>query len=175
MNRKLLPCCLLPLLILGCASPQMSDINIETEVNPKVELTGYKTYSWLGSAAILNDPEGRWEPPAFDADAEIVFLINRELRERGMFESQVDPDMLVFYGAGIDMESVEIEVDPDTDLERMVNVPRGALTVILIDSDSELAIWGGVATAEMKQDPDREVIRKRLEYAIEKMFTRLPR
>jgi hypothetical protein len=175
MNRKLLACCFLPLLVLGCANPMTSDISIETETNPKVAFNGYKTYSWLGVAAILNDPEGRWEPPAFDADAEITFLIDRELRARGMVESQVDPDLLVFYGAGIDMESVEIKIDPDTDLEQMVNVPRGALTVILIDGESELAVWGGVATAEVKQDPDPEVVRKRLAYAIEKMFARLPK
>lgn len=175
MNRKLLAFCLLPLLILGCANPMTRDISIETETNPKVDYQGYKTYSWLGAAAIVNDPEGRWEPPAFDADAEIAFLINRELHARGMVESQVDPDMLVFYGAGIDMQSVDIKLDPETNLEQMVNVPRGALTVILIDGESELAIWGGQAIAEIKQDPNPEITRKRLAYAIEKMFARLPR
>lgn len=175
MYRKLFACCFSLLLLVGCASPMTSDISVETEASPKIRFSGYKTYSWLGAAAIVNDPEGRWEPPAFDSDAEITFLINRELHARGMVESQVDPDMLVFYGAGIDMESVEIKIDPATDLEQMVNVPRGALTVILIDSESELAIWGGVATAEVKQDPNPEVARKRLAYAIEKMFARLPK
>ena len=175
MNPKLYVCCFSLLLLIGCAKPLTSDINIETEANPRINFKAYKTYSWLGTAAILNDPEGRWEPPAFDADAEITFLINRELHARGLVESQVAPDMLVFYGAGIDMESVEIKIDPATDLEQMVNVPRGALTVILIDGESELAIWGGVATAEVRQDPDPEVIRKRLAYAVEKMFARLPR
>jgi len=174
MNRKLLALCLLPFLILGCANSLTSDISIETEANPKVDFKGYKTYSWIGTAAIVNDPEGRWAPPAFDADAEITFLINRELHARGMVETQVDPDMLVFYGAGIDMQSMEIKIDPNTDLEQMVNVPKGALTVLLIDAASELAIWGGAAIAEVKQDPDLEVIRKRLAYAIEKMFARLP-
>jgi hypothetical protein len=175
MKRSLFACCCLTLLLLGCANPMTSDIDIETEANPKVDFKDYETYFWLGSAAILNDPDGRWEPPDFDADAEITFLIDRELHDRGMVESQVDPDLLVFYGAGIDMESIEIKIDPATDLEQIVNVPRGALTVILIDGESELAIWGGMATAEMKQDPDREVTRKRLAYAIEKMFARLPK
>ena len=175
MNRKLLACCFLPFLILGCANPMTSDISIETETNPRASFKGYKTYSWIGTAAILNDPEGRWEPPAFDADAEITFLINRELRARGKVESQVDPDMLVFYGAGIDMESVEIKIDKASDMEQIVNVPRGALTVILIDGESEFAIWGGVATAEVKQDPNPDIVRKRLAYAIEKMFARLPK
>ncbi|MGD8350433.1 MAG: DUF4136 domain-containing protein [Gammaproteobacteria bacterium] len=175
MCRKLFICCLLPVLLYGCANSLTSDIDIETEANPKVDLAGYKTYSWIGTATIVNDPEGRWAPPAFDADAEITYLINRELHARGMVETQVDPDMLVFYGAGIDMESMESKIDPDTDLEQMTNVPKGALTVILIDAESELAIWGGAATAEVKLDSDPEVVRKRLAYAIEKMFARLPK
>ena len=175
MFSKLYACCLSLLLLIGCASPMTSDIKIETEANPKVDFAGYKTYSWIGTATIVNDPDGRWAPPAFDADAEITFLINRELHGRGMVETQVDPDMLVFYGAGIDMESMENKIDPNTDLEQMVNVPKGALTVILLDAESELAIWGGAATAELKQDPDPEITRKRLAYAIEKMFARLPK
>ena len=175
MNRKLLACCLLPFLLHGCVTSLTSDIDIETEANPKVDFSGYKTYSWIGTATIVNDPDGRWAPPAFDADAEITFLINRELHARGMVETQVDPDMLVFYGAGVDMESMENKIDPNTDLEEMVNVPKGALTVILIDAESELAIWGGAATAEVKQHTDPEMIRKRIAYAIEKMFARMPR
>ena len=175
MIRKLFYSCLALIFVSGCASSMTSDISIETEHDPKVALAAYKSYAWLGNAAILNDPEGRWEPPNFDADAEITFLINRELRARGMVESQVDPDMLVFYGAGIDMESFEIKVDPQTDLEQMINVPMGALAIVLIDTQSELAIWAGIATGEIKQDPDPEVVRKRLAYAVEKMFARLPR
>lgn len=152
-----------------------SDISIETEHDPNVTFADYRSYAWLGNAAILNDPEGRWEPPNFDADAEITFLIDREMRARGMVESQVDPDLLVFYGAGIDMESFEIKVDPETDLEQMINLPKGALAIVLIDTQTEHAIWAGMATAEIKQDPDSEVVRKRLAYAVEKMFARLPR
>jgi hypothetical protein len=151
-----------------------SDIKVDTEGNPKIDLGGYKTYSWVGSAAILHDPDGRWEPPNFDADAEIMFLIDRELRARGKSETRVDPDMLVFYGAGIDMENVDFKIDPETDMEEMTNVPRGALLVVLVDTETEIALWGGVATAEIKQDPDPEVIRKRLEYAVKTMFKRFP-
>ena len=60
-------------------------------------------------------------------------------------------------------------------MEQMFNVPMGGLSVILIDAKSENAIWAGVATAELKQDPDPDIIRKRLAYAVEKMFARLPR
>jgi hypothetical protein len=38
----------------------------------------YKTFSWPGAAAIVYDPESRWEPAGFDTDAEFSLLINRE-------------------------------------------------------------------------------------------------
>lgn len=175
MYRKLLMFGAALMLLGGCASSITSDIEVETESNSKVDFSGYQSYSWLGSAAILRDPEGRWEPPNFDADAEIVFLIDRELRARGKLESQVNPDMLVFYGAGIDMDNIDIKVDPSTSMEEMANVPRGSLVVLLIDTRTEVAIWGGVATAKIKQDPDPEVTRKRLDYAVRTMFKNFPK
>ena len=175
MIRNSLFSCLLLVLVAGCATSITSDISVDAEHNPKVAFGACKSYAWLGTAAILNDPEGRWEPPNFDADAEITFLIDRELRARGMVEAQVNPDVLVFYGAGIDMEGFEIKVDPATDMEQMINVPMGGLSVILIDPQSEQAILAGVATAEVKQDLDPDTVRKRLAYAVEKMFAQLPR
>ena len=68
---------LLILFITACASPLTQDIEVDADADPKANLAGYKTYAWLGSAAILYDPKGRWEPPEFDADAEIKFLIDR--------------------------------------------------------------------------------------------------
>lgn len=154
----------------GCASNITKDIIVESEADPKVNFDGYKTYTWLGSAAIVYDPEGRWEPPQFDADAEIQFLINRELRGRGISEDSANPDIVVAYAAGIDMESMDIKFDPDSELVRYENVPLGSLTVILIDANSQLAIWGGSATAEIQRDATPEVQKKRLEFAIKQMF-----
>jgi hypothetical protein len=51
----------------------------------------------------------------------------------------------------------------------------GALTVILIDNTTGLAIWGGVATAEIQQSPDQEIIKQRLDFAVSSMFKKLPR
>jgi hypothetical protein len=175
MDKRLLGYCFALLLLVGCANQNTRDIVIDTDSDPKANLAGYKTYSWFGSAAVVNDPEGRWNPPEFDAGAEIGFLIDRELRARGMIESQSDPDLLVMYGVGIDMENVEFKIDPDSELEELANVPRGALVVIMIDPQTSLAVWGGVATAEMKQSPDSDIVRQRLDYAISSMFKQLPK
>jgi hypothetical protein len=174
MNKKIFTVLALVLLVAGCASVT-KDIVVDTDMDPKANIKGYSTYTWLGSAAILYDPEGKWEPPQFDADAEIKFLIDRELRERGMTESSANPDLIIAYAAGIDMTSLEIKIDPESYLETLRDVPMGALVVALIDGKTGLAIWAGVATAEIQQNPGPDVIKKRLDYAVTSMFKKLPR
>jgi len=168
MKKHLLALSALLLLLTGCASSVTKDIIVDAEADPKINFSGYTSYTWLGSAAIVFDPEGRWEPPQFDADAEIKFQIDRELRARGMVEDSVDPDLIVAFAAGIDMSSMEIDIDPESNLTTLENVPLGALTVIL-------AIWAGIATAEIQENPDQETIKKRLEYAVKSMFKKLPK
>jgi hypothetical protein len=73
------------------------------------------------------------------------------------------------------MASMEIKVDPESKLSTLENVPMGALTVILIDNTTGLAIWAGVATAEIQQSPDQEIIRQRLDFAVSSMFKKLPK
>jgi len=175
MHKHLFALVGIVLLTTGCASSITKDIMVEAEADPKVNFTGYKTYTWLGSAAIVNDPDGKWEPPQFDADAEIQFLIDRELHARGMSEDSINPDMLVAYAAGIDMDSMDIKIDPKSDLVVLENVPLGALTIILIDAYTGLAIWGGTATAEIQQSPDQQTIRKRLDFAVTQMLKKLPK
>ena len=161
------------LILSGCTSGVTKDIQVKTETAPKADISGYTSYTWLGSASILYDPEGQWEQPDFDADAEIKFLIDRELREHGMAESSTNPDVIVAFAAGIDMSTMEIKTDPESELKTLENVPSGALTVILIDAQTRLAIWGGVATGEVQQNPDQEVTKKRLDYAVTQMFKQL--
>jgi hypothetical protein len=163
------------LLVAGCASSVTKDIIVDAAADPKANFNDYSTYSWLGSAAIVYDPDGKWEPPQFDADAEIEYLIDRELRARGMSEDSVNPDMLVAYAAGIDMDSMDIKIDPESDLAVLENVPLGALSIVLIDADTGLAIWGGTATAEIQQSPDQETIKKRLDFAVTQMLKKLPK
>jgi len=173
MNKKIFTVLALVLLVAGCASVT-KDIVVDTDMDPKANLKGYSTYTWLASAAILYDPEGKWEPPQFDADAEIKFLIDRELRKLGMIESAANPGLIVAFAAGIDMAVMEIKIDPESKLETLRDVPMGALVVALIDGKTGLAIWGGVATAEIQENPGLDVIKKRLDYSVSSMFKKLP-
>jgi hypothetical protein len=174
MKKYLYTIATMMLLLSGCASSETKDIEVKTESDPNANLAGYKNYAWQGSAAIVFDDKGRWEPPQFDADAEIRLLIDRELRDHGMTENPVNPDLIVAYAAGIDMDSMEIKVDPESGLERLTNLPVGALSVILVDAVSGQAIWIGVASANIQESPTPETTRKRLDFAVTQMFARLP-
>lgn len=158
----------------ACATFPREDIKISTEAEPKVNFNGYKTYTLLGSAGVILDPEGKWKPNNFDFDAEIIFLINKELRDQNILESNNNPDLIVTYVLGINMAALKGKIDPKTKINILQNVPQGGLVVVLIDAQSGFVIWGAIATAEIKNlKPD--LAKKRLEYAISQMFDQLPK
>jgi hypothetical protein len=161
-------------LIAGCASVPTDDIEVDAQADPKANFSGYRTYAWLGSAAILNDAYGQWEPPAFDADAEVKYLIDRELRKRGMSEHSTNPDVIVAFAAGIDMDELELAVDPRGNMESLMNVPRGGLAIALVDSQTGFVIWTGVAGANVQRQPDMKTAKARLDYAVTQLFRKLP-
>ena len=96
MNRckSVISAIVIGLFVTACATALTKDIKVDTETAPNANLSAYKTYAWIAAAQILNDPDGQWEPRKFDADAEIRFLINNELRKKGMTEVDRNPDML---------------------------------------------------------------------------------
>jgi hypothetical protein len=175
MKKHLIALLTAMLLVTSCATSVTNDIKVEAEADPTIKFSGYKTYAWLGSASIVYDPAGKWEPPQFDADTEIKFLIDGELRKRGLSEDTANPELIVAFAAGIDMTAMREEVDPKSNISALQNVPEGALTVVLVDALTGLAVWGGVATADIQQDPDAEVVKKRLAFAVSSMFKQLPK
>lgn len=160
--------------IFGCASPATSDINVDSQAAPGFTLSSNASYKWLAAAQILNDPDGQWEPRGFDADAEIQFLIDRELRQHGATEVSANPDLFVAYIAGVDMQALELEDDPESDLEMMKSSPQGALVILLIDAGTGRAVWGALATGEVEGRRSQDEARARLNYAVSQMMARLP-
>ena len=160
--------------IAACATVDTQDINVGAEADPKVKFSGYKTYTWLGSARIVYDPVGKWEPPEFDADAEIKFLIDRELRKRGMTETKSSPDVIVLFAAGIDMEALQLKENPETKGMILKKIPQGALIIALIDSSTGYVMWRGEATGNIQKTPSEDTVRKRLDYAVTKILKLLP-
>ena len=158
----------------GCVGANYKDIRVETEADPKVNFDGYTTYQWAGSAAVVRDPLNRWAPSDLDVDAEIRFLIDRELRARGMTEVVRNADVLVVYGVGVDMESMRVVVQPGEDTEELRNVPTGGVQVVLADPRSRSVMWVGSAVADIREEPDDELAKNRLDFAVRKMFEKFP-
>ena len=165
---------MLLLMLTGC-STATKDIQITAEADPKISFSAYKNYAWLGAAGIMFDEAGRWEPPAFDADTEVKFYIDRELRARGISEGGAKPDLLVAFAAGIDMDNIEFVKNEKNDLETLKNIPKGALLVVLVDAKSGLPIWVGAAAADIQENVDSATAKLRLNYAVTEMFKKLPK
>jgi hypothetical protein len=163
------------LFAVACATSLTSDIKVETETAPKANLKGYSTYAWLGSAEIVNDPKGQWEPPAFDADAQIRQLINAAMRNKGLTEVKANPDVLVGFAAGVDMASLEIKENPENKMQTLENVPKGALVVMLVDPRNRQPVWVGEAIANIQGKISADDVKKRLEYAVTQMFSKMER
>ncbi len=162
-------------MVSGCASSLTKDIQIEAEADPKTDFSGYHTYTWLGSATIVNDPLGQWEPASFDADTEIKFLLDRELRKRGMTESRSNSDFIVTFAAGVDMTNLDLKEDPESKKSVLVNVPKGGLLVAFVDSESGFVIWSGVATADVLKRAEIDIAKKRLDFAVRKLIGQVPK
>lgn len=173
MKKLYFPILSLCMLMLSACASITSDIRVEVDVDPRVNMSGYKTFAWLGAASVINDPSGLWEPPGFDADAEIQFLIDKELRGKGLTELNSNPDLMVGFALGVDMDALKLVQDGENDLEVLVNVPKAALIVAIIDSRTEHVVWAGKALADVQQEFEDEESKKRLAYAVSSMLKSL--
>lgn len=173
--RSLLAVFALALVIGACANPLTKNINVDSQASASADFSAVKTYQWLAAAQILNDPSGQWEPRGFDADAEIRFLINRELRNRGITEVDSNPDVFVAYVAGIDMDAMDWEVDPKTKLQVLSKQPEGALAVVFVNTTTGDPVWGAIASDNVEGTRSADDTRIRLDYAVTQMFKRLPK
>lgn len=163
------------MVLTACTTAPTQDIKIDADADPKANFSGYKTYAWFAAAQILFDPDGQWEPRDVDIDAEVQFIINSELRKRGMSEVSSNPDMLVAYAAGVDMTTLGLKENPDTREKLLENIPSAALVIALIDADTGYVMWLAEAVGEVQQQADAATVRARLEYAIGEMFRLLPK
>jgi len=146
------------------------DIEVDTQADPEVNYNNYKTYAWAGSAQIVFDPIGQWEQPTLDTDEEVRFAINQELRAHGINQVKNDPDLLVVFAAGIDTTVLELKEDPNKDNKILINTPKAALVIALIDADTGYTIWLGHAVGDAQKQQSMDNIRTRIHYAINKIF-----
>jgi hypothetical protein len=162
------------LLLAGCATVDTSDIEVVTRTSPEARFGSYRTYTWLETAQIVNDPFGQWEPPGFDADAAVMAMVDRELGKRGMRATTDSADLLVTFVAGIEMTAYELREGGQSGLPSLQTVPKGALVVVLVDSASNRPVWVGVAGADIQRQPEADAMHQRLDYVVTEMFRTLP-
>jgi len=172
-NIKLLVITFTILVTVGCAS-LTNDIKVKTEKNPGLLFENFKSYAWLATASVINDPDSLWKPPGFDTDEELRILIEKQLDKRGLKKNPATPDLIVGFALGVDMASLGIKTNPDTQIKSSENIPKGALVVVLAEASSGFVIWTGIATADIHENPDDETVRKRLKYAVTEMFSSIP-
>jgi hypothetical protein len=164
---------ILTVVIAGCSS-LTGDIQIAIATDPAANLSRYKSYTWLGDVSALNDPENKWQAPKMNITDDIKFVIDRELRKKGIFSYTKDPDLAVVFFTGVDMENMAIKADPNTQQDVLKNIPAADLVVALIDVKTNYVVWMGQASAEVMQNRTDEMIRERIDYAITEMFKRFP-
>jgi hypothetical protein len=165
------------LLIAGCAStvdPDVADIDLITEVHPEFNLGNYGSYDWNINASLVYDPNGAWEPPAYDMDEEIRFLIDSELRGQGLIQSSNGPDLLASFAIAIQMDELPFNRDPNEAMPDIGEVQQGALVITLVDPDLGYAVWVGLAVADASTTPETAKSLKRLSYAVSGLLDTLP-
>jgi len=162
------------LLILSGCSTTNKDIQITAEHEPTSIFSDYKSYDWLGAAAVLNDPENTWKSVGVDIAGDLKYLIDRELRKRKLFKTNGRPDLAVSFFVGVNMDNQELKIDEETKIELKKTIPKAGLVVVLSEVSSGKVVWIGVATGDVQKNRTPELMRERLDFAVTEMFKLLP-
>lgn len=148
------------------------DISIKKNEYEKYNYQG-KKYQIIASEIKLNDPNNKWTTPEFDFNTFAKATIRNELNNIGLKQSNKPPDILVTYGFDINMAAIKIKLFDDSDGNFVLNVPKGALNVIIINQKNGDVLWAAWAKSKYKK-LEESIAKKRMEYAISKMFEKLP-
>ncbi len=156
----------------ACASNPYPDISIETESRAS-DAANYESYMWAAAAAFVRDPDDDWTPTDLDIGAEITFIVDRELRSKGLNQVAVDPDLLAVYAVGVDMKNMELIADEDN-VNRLEEAPKGGVAIMFADPVTRRIVWIGTAEADIMEEPDIELAKKRIDYALTTMLKKFP-
>ena len=150
---------------------KVDDIQFFKSTDPSVDVNSFKTYAWVSMEGAIRDPNGEWSAPDLDLPKEIAFLVDRELRGRGMTEVKENPEVLVAYAVVVDMAAQKLLQDKDNNMNIVATVPQNALFVAFVDPTSGEAVWIGAAGGEVQPNPTVELVKGRLDYAVTKIVS----
>ena len=173
--KKIIVLTLAVALFATACNSEFKDIKVAAESETGFSMTNYETYAWLGSAQIMHDELGQWEPPEeIDADVEIRSLIDKRMTKQKMKIDESNPDLIIGYAAGIDLGVMVATEDLKSGAIDIKQTPKGALLILFIDARTGDLVWLGQATANVKIKPKKGQAKRRLNYAVKEMFKLLP-
>ncbi len=153
------------------AQPAELATRIEAVLDPKTDMTGYKSYAWAPGLAALKDPEGKWSSVGFDMDSEIRFLIDQELRKQGMSFAEASPDAVITYALVINMDAQAEELKKVYgDKADLSKLQEGALLIGVIDPSSKKIVWAGAARGQVLETATAESAKARLVKVVTGIF-----
>jgi hypothetical protein len=153
----------------GCVS-STKDIKVSSKTSPKVNLEGYKTFAWLPVATLLKDESQQYKARGYNVNDYMESQINKALLNAGKTLSQENPDFVVTYIFGADMDAMKEKLD-DEGKAIVSNVPKVGIVALCFDAKTLKVIWAASAEANVQKDATDEVSKKRIDYAVEKMFS----
>lgn len=163
------------LLVSACAKAPTSDIKTQAAADDTVKFSGFKTYSWFAGVGLVKDDTGKWDNGSVDIAAELKFLIDKTLRERGMTEASADPDLLIGFLIAADVNQLREISDRGGKVTAVEGVGQSALWIELLDARTKRTVWVGAAAGEAKTGRSDDELKQRLSYAVNELFDGLPR
>jgi hypothetical protein len=177
------------LAVLGACA---NSVEVNTDWNPNVDFTQYKTF------AFLPDTVDKGLPPF--ANDRLKAAIDSALKKRGLTEAASDPQLYVTYRANTHKETQYTTVSTGygygagwggwggygyggyyggmgyggvgVSTTTQQQIPMGNLIVVLVDSKLNEMVWRGNAKAEIAQDMQGRA--QQLESAMNQMFYAFP-
>lgn len=160
-------------LTLGCSKASTSDIQTQFVSAPTFDPSKYKSFGWATGAVVSKDPHMAWSDNELDFFEETKFLIDENLRGRGLTVSS-EPELFVSFLLLNDTQELkEVESKRSGELPKLAGVGQGALLIEFIEARTGETAWLGAVTAETDSSRSTEVKKERLRYAVEQLLGKL--
>ncbi len=158
-------------LLVGLTACAPKGIDVRTKFGPDNDFSKYKTWNWV--------PMDQWRTGDARIDDPIVKdtierAIRDEMYDAGFARVDENPDMIVSYTVGISRERDEDGFNDKTDQWAPKNTfEKGALTILIFETETGGALFGGVAEAEIDNRATRASREKRLRSAVAEIIKAL--
>ncbi len=161
----------LPLALLFLLSPQSVAPTVKVSFDKEADFSRYKTYDWVPTQEPAANPVNH---------IRITRAVERELELKGLKKSMENPDLRVTYFAKVEKKlrgqghQEDSPWQPSPDVRTVVDFKRvqeGTIIVELLDDDTKLTLWRGVATGKA---PSPDEVGPAIDSTIKKVLADYP-